>query len=624
MTLLTDERLHAPVGEPPVPPDAPEPLYADLSGLPEGWLLALISPLKILTKERGLARVGDVINYAQRDFVAEVERQIMESGQVRICVLKARQIGISTIIEAIIFALSVWLDDFKGIIIAHENEASEGLLEMTKRYWENYPFAEFHQERYNGKKNLAWSDTGSQVSVKTAENVNAGRSKTIHALHASEVAFWPDPGTLMTGLRQSIPSFGLTLVFLESTANGIGNYFHKTCMEAMREDNEFTFKFYPWHEHPEYTAKYIPADQRARISLHDLDEEEKQLRAWGITDDRLLWRRYAIKALCQGSVEKFHQEYPTTPHEAFISTGRNVFPLAELIRHYEPRRGVRGVLKRVDAGRRIEFQERSDGWLTVYAHPSTDKSWGVYLCGGDPTHTLVGDNAVVQVLNRRTLEQVAVYRNKENPINFGKHMQLIGAYYNEALLAPEREGPGYATVGCIVADGYSNVYQGMNAVSAKGHPVDALGWSTNVKTKSMAITHLLKEITDPLVEIDGTRYGLVIHDQLTMLEMRDYVTNEQGQYENSDGSEYDDGVMALAIAVCVNNLEPPPAAYTAQSPHELPANVANMPVHQRGGGTADLTPERELPAIPRVADDEDDDEIAPPWEAWSVPHGGDQ
>jgi hypothetical protein len=585
--------------------------------LPPGWLLHMIAPLSIQTKERGIVTIGSVINHAQLDFVQTVEDQINETGQVRICVLKARQIGISTIIEAIIFTLSVWLDGYSSLIIAHENEASEGLLEMTKLYWDKYPFAEFHDEKYKGKKNLAWADSNSRVTVKTAENEKAGRSKTIHGLHASEVAFWPDPEVLMSGLRQSIPSFGITMVFLESTANGVGNYFHKTCMEAMRGDNEFAFKFYPWHEHPEYTARYVPANLRHKITLHDLDEEELQLRAMGITDDRLLWRRYAITNLCQGSVETFHQEYPTNPHEAFVSTGRNVLPIRELLRHYDPRAGQRGVLVRNKASRTVEFQPRSDGWFTVYSHPSPDKSWGIYLCGGDPTHTTTGDNAVVQVINRRTLEQVGVYRNKIDPINFGKHMQLIGYYFNEALLAPEKEGPGYATVGCIVADEYPNVFQGTNVTSAKGHPVDVMGWSTNSNTKHLAIQTLVKHVTDPMVELGNVKYGLIVHDELTMLELRDYVTTENGGYENSDGSEYDDGVMALAIALAVHDMETPPPAYEPRPEHELPAKVQAAPVQAYSSGKASFRPELDAPAP-----DDEEEPPAPAWEAWSIPHGG--
>lgn len=594
------------------PPPGPS---AVLQLRPSGWLFRLISPLKILTKERGMVRIGDIANYAQRDFITDVERQIVETGQVRTCVLKARQIGISTIIEAIIFIMSMMLDDFGGMVMAHDADSSEKLLAMTNRYWQHYQAREFHETKYAGKKHLAWADNNSGVVVKTAGNETAGRSNTIHALHASEVAFWPEPETLMTGLRQAIPSFGLTFIFIESTANGIGNYFHTTCMDAMKGESEFTFKFYPWHEHPEYTAKFIPRDQRDKHQLHDLNAEERRIvKIYGVTNEQLIWRRWAIKNLCQGSVDKFHQEYPCDPHEAFVSTGRNVFPLQELTMHYIPRRGQRGILVRNDRTRKVEFRPNSEGWLTVFSYPSADKSWGIYLVGADPTHTYAGDNACAQVINRRTGEQVAVYRNKLSPIPFGKHLQLLGTFYNQAMIAPENEGPGYATVGVIVGDNYPNVYQRIDDISASGHPQDKFGWSTNMKSKGNAISHLLNHITQPLIETDEGTFGLVIHDELTMIELRNYVTTETGLgFENADGSEYDDGVMALAIAMTVDDLEPPPPPYSAPDP-----TTARPPVRAvklEGGQTAvTYAPETERAA----PEDADQPVPAPAWEAWQV------
>lgn len=578
-------------------------------------LLPLVSELKILTKERGMARLGDVMNYAQRDFLARAERQLHDHGHIRIVVLKARQIGISTIIEAIFFALAMIERDFKTLIVSHEAESSKAILGMTKRYWDTYIFNRFHATIYNGQSHLAW-DNGCDINVATAKNVEAGRSQTIHGLHASEVGMWKKADELMTGLSNSIPAFGLTAVFIESTAKGVGNYFHKTCTDAMKGKSEYEFCFYPWHHHPEYTAKYLTPEIRHLYRLENLDEEERRLRHdHGISDERLIWRRWAIVNKCNGSVDNFHQEYPTTPHEAFISTGLNVFRLPNLLAHYRPMKGKRGRL--VKSGPGVKFVPDSEGWLTVFAEPSPDKSWGIYLAGGDPTHTTAGDNACIQVINRRTLEQVAVYRRKIDPINFGKDMQLVGRYYNDAFLAPEKEGPGYATVGCIVGDGYPNVYQSQNIAKMQGKPTtDLAGWSTNSATKHLAVSHLQNALSQGLAHVDGKDYGLVIHDRETLIEMRDYVTTGNGQqYENSDGSEYDDGVMALAIAVAVHHIEPPPPAYEHVDATTGRAPVA--PVKHAGVSTGSgPAPAPEI--VENHVPDPDGWEPEPeaPWEAW--------
>lgn len=522
--------------------------------------------LKIQTKEREVKRLGDVINYAQEDFITEVERQINENGEVRIIVLKARQIGISTIIEAIIFALSILFKGYQGLIISHEKDSAEHILTMTKRYWTTYSFKDFHDEQYNGRTQLAWSDLQSNIVVATAKNVGAGRSKTLHALHASEVAFWDAPETLATGLRQSIPSVGLTMIFLESTANGIGNYFHKSWEEATGDKSEFVPKFYPWHQHPEYTADMIPRAMKAKFSVlgpaatKDEAKAEKALRAMGIGDERLLWRRWAIQNLCQGDVTKFNQEYPTTPNEAFLTTGRNVFNINNLLNHYVPMRPRVGNLHR--HGNTVRFVEDSNGILNIYRFPAADKNWGIYQIGADPTHAVAGDQACAHVLNRRTLEQAAVLAYHTNPIEFAEQLDLLGRFYNLATIAPEKEGPGYATVGHLLGRNYPRVWESQKTDKTPGKiQVDVYGWGTNKATKPQAIGHLVNALGQPLQRIGETTYGLLIHDEETFKEMKDYISDEKGGYENGSGSPFDDRVMALGIALATHYIDPPVPAY---------------------------------------------------------------
>lgn len=543
-------------------------------------LRPLLYELKVMTKERGVKRFGDIINYAQESVIDEVHRQIAEYGQVRIIVLKARQLGISTCIEAIIFSLSILFSDFQSLIISHEAESSEHILGMTNRYWSTYTFRDMHIVKYAGRKQLAWADIGSNITVATAKNTGAGRSKTLHALHASEVAFWDKPDELVTGLRQAIPSFGLTLMFYESTANGIGNFFHQTWVEAEGGRSEFRHLFYPWHLHPEYTSAYIPRSESGKYAmLGDLTEDERRLLTLGVTPDRLLWRRWAIKNLCNGDPDKFKQEYPTTPHEAFLTTGRNVFNLNDLTAHYQPMRPKRGRLIR--NGRDIMFVEDHRGPLAVYRYPSKDRNWGIYQIGGDPTHTTVGDKACAQVLSRRTLEQAAVLSAHVDPIEFGRQLYLLGEWYNTATIAPEKEGPGYATVGHLVGANYPMVWESQKIDRTPGKvQLDTFGWGTNKSTKHLAISHLVNAISQPLQRIGQQTYGLLIHDEETFTEMRDYITDEQGGYCNGDGSKFDDCVMALGIALATHYIDPAPAAYTADTHARDIAQVIRQQVTQ--------------------------------------------
>lgn len=591
-------------------------------------LLPLINELKIITKNRGLVRFGDVMNHGQYDLIRTCERQLATQGFIRIIVLKARQVGISTAIEAVLFAMATILDYFQCLVMSHEKPSAEWILRMTRNYWKTFTFADYYEEEYNGRTYLTWRNTGSGLHVATARNVAAGRSFTMQALHASEAAKYDKPDELMTGLRSSIPDEGITAIFIESTANGIGNYYHRTWVDADRGVNEFENLFYPWYKHPQYTMEFRPEKQREQYKLDLLDNEEIQLRQMGISDDKLMWRRWAIINLCHGDIDEFHQEYPTTPHEAFLSSGRNVFYLPHLLRHYQPWLGERGVL--VEIKSRIEFVPRGDGWLTKFRDPATDqygyqdREWGHYQIGADPTHTNAGDYACGQIFNRRTLEQVAVYRRKCDPLQFGKDLYLVGRYYYDARIAPEKEGPGYSTVGQLNGMGYPNIWEQTEALAqidktpGKGS-AGLFGWGTNVNTKHLAITHVQHHLSQRVQQIGDTTYGLLIHDKDTFEEMRDYITSEDGlKYENGQGNPYDDTVSATCIAVCTSDLDstPPPYEQPRHDPYQ------NLQVVEEGHVPVSVTV---APAKSTVEHShEDPNELVPtesarkgaPWEDW--------
>src|SRR5690606_41641182 len=138
-----------------------------------------IKELYILTKDLRIVRLGDVINYAQIDFIKRCERQLATRGQIRICVLKARQIGIPTIIEAIAFVLSMMFENFNSLIVSHEDKSAAAILAMTTRYWQTYPWRAYHTETYNGQKHLAWP-SASDIHAATAKHDAAGRSRPLH------------------------------------------------------------------------------------------------------------------------------------------------------------------------------------------------------------------------------------------------------------------------------------------------------------------------------------------------------------------------------------------------------------------------------------------------------------
>lgn len=537
-----------------------------------------IEELSIVDKEANVRRLADAINWPQRLLVDLVSRNITEGRQTRVIILKARQLGFSTITEALQFALAMRHDHFRGKVVTHETSANEHILSMTQNYFDTYPYADFYRQANKSATKLRWLPNDSRIGVITAKNLAGGRSTTTHFLHGSEVAFWPDAGTLMASLGPAIPKTAFSFVILESTANGIGNWYETTWNDAVAGQNDYTPIFIPWQVHDEYTAEHIgvaPVDPK-RTPLDDeeerlyrqftsarMDDECRTILARVVDDDeldrlcapmskkealsRLAWRRYIIRnELAKrkdgtNPVDLFKQEYPDCPRVAFLSTGSNVFPLPFLEQTYVSAGSDVGDV--ANRGGRHHFQRAVTGPLEVWKLPTRGER---YIVAGDPTFTVRGDYGCIQVLNRRTWEQVARYRAKIDPLALGRKMCELGRWYNDALLVPETNKDGSGTIGVILGLDYPNVWQRQTSDQDANYAGSKYGWFTNTRTKIEALGTLKSLV------IDGS---LTIHDAHTFREMKNYVDLGMGQYGNANGEENDDTVMSLAIAVTVNVYE---------------------------------------------------------------------
>lgn len=502
----------------------------------------MVEKLSIRTKDVRIEPFK--LNWAQKEVIQTVNDQFNAGKPVRIIVLKARQLGISTVTEALLFWWGFVYHHSYGLVLAHENEASEYLLSMTRLYWDTFPFSDLYTPKYVSRRELSWQETGSSLRIATAANTSAGRGRTINALHGSEVAFWDHPEELMLGMRQTVPNRHGSLIVLESTANGVGNYFYDAWDAAVAGESEFAPLFFPWWKHPEYCASATGLKVEV---LSKLNEDERILKRLGADDDHLIWRRWAVRNLAGNDENLFMQEYPATPEEAFIATGTNVFPLEKLKKAYEPAAGLRGFLVR--EGAEVQFVPDSSGPLTVYKTPAKDSAWGRYFIGADPTHTTMGDNACAQVINSVTYEQVAMWHGKIDPMSFAEELAKLGTYYNSATISTEIEGPGYATIGRLVELDYPHIWHNRWADRAPGKLGETMGWSTTWKRKEWAIGWLIKLLADE---------DITLHNGTTFDEMRTYVTLDAGGYgPANDKDGHDDCVMALAIACICNSTEGP-------------------------------------------------------------------
>ncbi len=514
-------------------------------------ILPLVRRLSIESKYSGLVRFEP--NWAQQEFFETIDRQRANNKPVRIVTLKARQLGISTASEAAMFCAAITQEGSHGLVIAHETDISDHLMGMTRLFYDTFPYRSLYTARYLSRREIAFKETGSSLRIATAANMKVARGRTIQNAHLSETAFWDHPETIMLGLRQAIPQHKDTMILLESTANGVGNWFYDTWQAAVDNEIEFEPLFFPWWKEPTYTASFIGLP----TSMIAMTGEERAMKRMGIDDDHLAWRRWAITNLADGNEESFSQEYPHTAESAFLASGTMVFPHEKLLGCYAHEEGARGMLQR-DSDR-VKFVPDRLGPLRVFRKPSAIRDHGKYFVAGDPTSTMHGDGSCAQVINRRTYEQVAVWHGRIDPVTFATVLADIGKWYNDAEIVTESTGPGYATIGALVANGYPNIWRSQVADKAPGKPAEMLGWSTNVKRKEWAVGYLLKLV------IDGS---LVIHDRRTYDEMRNYVSLPEGGYGPAEDRKggYDDTVMALAIGCICNATTGPLMPYEGDDP----------------------------------------------------------
>lgn len=277
--------------------------------------------LKIRSKSGSIEPL--VLNRAQQYIHKRLQAQLEETGKVRAVILKGRQQGCSTYIGARFCHRVITNRGVKAFILTHEHEATTNLFDITKRYIENMPAGLCPKPDYSAANKLYFSSFDSGYAIGTAGNKAVGRSQTIQLCHASEAAFWPNAEEHSKGVMQAVSREPGTEIILESTANGIGNYYHKMWQSAHTDLSEYQAIFVPWYWQDEY--------KDAKPGFSPTSEEQELMSVYakdGLTHDHLAWRRLKIAEFSsdyeQGR-EFFLQEYPMCSEDAFRSPVDNAF-----------------------------------------------------------------------------------------------------------------------------------------------------------------------------------------------------------------------------------------------------------------------------------------------------------
>lgn len=495
------------------------------------------------------AKSGEIVPFAlkpaQKKLHDALMQQHTEGKPMRAIVLKARQLGFSTYTEAHIFQRTATSENHRAMVLAHRDDSTSELFNMFKLFYSELPvplrpmLAQnndgkmlFDNPARSQKARDAHPGLNSSITCATAGiGGGVGRGSTIRSLHCSEYAFWrgQKEDTLL-GLLQAVPSEAGTLVIIESTANGFEN-FEKLWEIAVAGQSDFVPVFCAWHEEASYRKPVPPGTVWT--------EKEKELKGrFGLDDEQLAWRRWCIENNCGGDERRFRQEYPSSPEEAFLTTGTGVFDNEVVMSR------IKSAPEPLEIGEfeydydgaeitNIRWVPKPRGIIKLYELPERNYP---YVLAGD-TAGEGSDFFTVQLLNNVTGAQAAAMKKQSDEVEYTRQVYCLGKYFNEALIGIEMNFTTYPQRE-LERLGYTNFYQRERYDSVKHELKKSYGFRTTPQTRPVIISGL-KTLMQEHPEL--------VKDKDTLKEMLTFIVNDNGRAEAGAG-EHDDLVMALAIA----------------------------------------------------------------------------
>lgn len=516
--------------------------------------------LKIKTKDSEI--VPFKLNKPQLKLYDLLKRQSEAGKPQRVIILKARQMGFSTLTEAILFKRTATKANVNSGIIAHKDDATTNLFNMSKLFLEELPEQLKPKTKASNAKEIIFDDRDgnglrSKVKCMTAGGDGIGRSDTFQNLHLSEVSSWTHAKEILDGLLQAVPNKPNTLIIIESTAKGY-DYFKELWDKACDGENDFEPLFCAWWELDEYR---LPCGEL------ELTEEEQELKAlYNLDNEQIAWRRWCIRNNCGNDVNTFKQEYPSCPEEAFLASGECIFDKDIIVSQIEhnrplisgwkrgefeykktmhPVRNEKGEVVAIDKKiSDIKFVEKENGLITIHQEPSVKRNADNeiiakrrYTIGGD-TAGLGLDYYTAKVVADDTQETVATLRKQRiDEDKYADQVYCLGKYYHDALIGLETNY-SYAPTKELVELDYPNLYQRKRFETTTREIQKIFGFETNRLTKPIILQSLVTTMRENVAaECDIT----------TLREMLTFVRKENGKQEAQEGY-HDDLVMAKAIA----------------------------------------------------------------------------
>ena len=424
------------------------------------------------------------------------EKTINEFQEQRMnVILKARQLGISTLTAGYSLWMMTFQQDKNILVIATKQEVAKNLVTKVRVMHANLPSWLKQKCVEDNKLNLRYMN-GSQIKA-VSSGPEAARSEALSLLILDEAAFIDKIDEIWTASQQTLTTGGSCIAL--STPNGVGNWFHKTCVQAEEGRGMFNDIKLHWTVHPDRNQDWR-------------DEQDELL---GI----------------QGAAQECDCD--------FITSGTSVIDgvILENCRknHAKDPLEKRGI----------------DGNCWIWEPPNYTRD---YLVCADVGRGDSKDYSAFHVIDIESLEQVAEYKGRLSTKDFGNMLVSISTEYNDALLIIENNNIGWATIQQVIDRDYPNLFytskdlkyvdvqhQMNNKINRQEKNMVA-GFSTTSKTRPLIISKLEEFFREESVVVRSNR---LIDELLTFV----YINNRAQAMTGYN----DDLVMSFAIGLWVRD-----------------------------------------------------------------------
>lgn len=520
----------------------------------------------ITAKSRG-KDILFTLNRAQRTYLPYLEELRLAGKPIDIILCKARQWGGSTLTQLYMLWIQlVHKRNWNSVICGDIEGQSRNVTGMLTKCLKGLPLWLFGEPvtstPYEGSTSTrVLSVSNCRYSIGSAQKPDKLRSDDISMAHLTEVGLWKEtkgkkPEDLVQSIFGTIYSGPYTMKVLESTAKGVGNYFHRTWIDATEGRNNFTPVFIPWYCIDLYSKPLKREDYPAFIE--SLDEYERHLFNLGATLEAIAWYRDKRREI--PDEWRLFSEFPSTASEAFQSTGRRVFK-AQYVESARSGCVPAWWFGDISNGNFCEESPKDTDQLQIWLMPELDHTvrdrYIVSVDVGGVSNK--ADYSCIVVADRLAMldggvpEIVACWHGHiEHDKLAWKAVEIARAYDNALLIIESNtletdgtEGDNFEYILNEISGHYSNLFCRTSEQEIRQGRPRRWGFHTNSSTKPMVINFLIKALRDGLY-IERCRE--------TTFELDLYEFKENGKEMGAVEGNHDDRVMATAILIwaCYN------------------------------------------------------------------------